>query len=529
VLLAASARLALGDDAAPGGVPGVPRLAAADPSSPRGRSAAMTARVDQALGEIWAAAGIEPVGLSSDAEFLRRSHLDLTGRIPRVAEIREFLAGASPDKRAVVIERLLASPRHGGHLANLWLRMLLPDDVDMPQENALVGFRDWLRQRFVANLRYDNLVAEILVSQGGGRDPGPALFFTSLDLKPEEIASRTSRIFLGVQIQCAQCHDHPFQKWKQTDFWGYAAFFARLRRADMAPYRMTSTLLVDAHEGEVMIPDTSDPVPPKYLEGPLAEGTGTRRQQLAIWLASNENPYFARAAVNRVWAMLFGRGLVEPIDDLFTHQPTPNSQLLDELAAYFVSTGYDLRDLFRTLANTRAYQLTSRSENEADVDKELLFARMAIKNLTADQLYDCVQAASALRTGPGAQRSGDGNVVADPGRDEFVSRFRGGSENITDFQAGIPQALTLMNGRTIADATSLSSTGVLAAVDAPFFSDEDKIETLFLATLSRLPQPAERKQFMEHVSSRANSDEKRKALGDVLWALLNSAEFVLNH
>lgn len=494
------------------------------------RSRAMTARVDELLAQRWAAENVSPAVQAGDAEFLRRAYLDLTGIIPKVSEVRTFLADVRPDKRAALIDKLLAKPGYATHLANTWRHMLLPGDVaDQQLMGGAAGFQNWLRERFADNIRYDNVVAELLTATGSANQTGPALFYTALELKPEEAAANTSRIFLGVQIQCAQCHDHPFDRWTQQDFWGYAAFFARLQQRQDPVANMQ---VVDGSEGEVKLPNSETVVQPKYLNASLAnEGEDdNRRRQLAIWLASRDNPFFARATVNRVWAQLFGRGLVEPVDDLSDKNPPSHPELLNELARYFAQGGFDLRDLFRTLANTRAYGLSSELAQSDGEPRPELFSRMAVKSLTPDQLYDCL--AEAMRRREmilAAQRGQPANPFGDPARADFLAKFQSPTQSASEFQSGIPQALTLMNGRAIAEATDANGSGLLAAVQAPFFTDAERVEVLFLSTIGRPPQDAERSQFVEYVNSGGPSGDRRKALGDVLWALVNSAEFILNH
>ncbi|MBI1904399.1 MAG: DUF1549 domain-containing protein [Planctomycetia bacterium] len=509
---------------APGDEPVGIQQTAAEPAQ---AAPAMSARIDELLERDWKELGIEPAPPASDAEFIRRVTLDLTGTLPRVAEVREFLADDSPAKREALIDRLLASPRHPAHLANLWVRVLLPDSDDNEVSGAdAAAFRRWLRERFASNLRYDNLAADLVMAQSTATDPGPALFYTSVQLKPEELAANTARVFLGVQVHCAQCHDHPHDHWKQTDFWGFAAFFAQVRQ--QAGRRQFGSMIMDTDVGDVKLPDTETVVLPKFLGGPeVAAPNGTRRAQLAIWLASRDNPFFAKAAVNRVWAMLFGHGMVEPIDNLGGRNAPKHPQLLDELAEHFIATDFNLRELLRTLVRTRAYQLSSQSVDQQDDVRTQAFARMTIKQLSAEQVFDCLNAASRLRAAEASSPAPALNLPdgGDPMREEFLSKFKTPAAT-NDYQGGIPQALTLMNGRIIAQATDPQQQGVLAAMEAPFFSDEERVDVLFLATLSRLPDDDERQPFVQHLSAAA---DRRGALGDVLWALLNSGEFILNH
>ncbi|MCH7729208.1 MAG: DUF1553 domain-containing protein, partial [Planctomycetes bacterium] len=255
----------------------------------------------------------------------------------------------------------------------------------------------------------------------------------------------------------------------------------------------------------------------------------SRRVQLAAWLTSAENPFFARATVNRVWALLFGRGFVDPVDDMGDHNPPSHPELLNELATYFVETGFDLRRLVRTLTYTKAYQLSS--ESAADEESHpALFARMAIKSLTAEQLYDCLGEAMRKREGVTTNQGRfQVNRRFDQNRQAFLTKFRAPTQGATDYEAGIPQALTLMNGALVRQATDLGESDLLVGLEAPFFTDDERVDVLFLSTLSRMPREDEREKFIKYVKSGGATGDRRKALGDILWALLNSAEFVLNH
>jgi hypothetical protein len=489
----------------------------------------MAAHIDQSLAARWQQEGVKPAPPASDAEFLRRASLDLSGIIPTVHDVRQFLADGSPDKRARLIERLLGRPSHATHLANTWRKVMLPADNNVVQFGGDAGFYGWLRGQFADNAPYDRMVTELLVTSGNAQTPGPALFYTSLQLKPEELAASTSKIFLGVQIQCAQCHNHPFDQWTRKDFWGYAAFFAQLQRP--ANPQQFAFQVNDTNAGEVKIPETGEVVGPKFLAGAESPDSAerNRRTRLAVWLTSGQNPYFAKAAVNRLWAMMFGRGIVHPVDDMGDHNAASHPQVLDEIARYFVETGFDVRNLLRTLAATKAYQLSSESAADA-TDRPELFARMAIKTLTAEQLYDCLTEAIRKRETVGQPGQAVGFRGFDQNRQAFLAKFGVASQAAAEYEAGIPQALTMMNGRLVRDATDLSTSDILGVMDAPFFASEaERVETLFLSTLSRLPSAQERGKFVVYVERRAAENQRRKALGDVLWALLNSAEFALNH
>lgn len=488
-------------------------------------------QVDRMLQARWDEAGIEPSPPADDATFLRRASLDLTGRIPAVGEVRAFLENVDSDKRAGLIDRLLSKPSHAAHLTIVWRDVMLPQNSNARLFGQAGQFDNWLRGHFADNTSYNEMVEDLLTATGQINQTGPILYYSALEAKPEELAASTSRIFLGVQIECAQCHDHPFDHWTQKDFWGYAAFFARLTRPQGQQNFVAQ--LADQPEGEVTLPDTEEVVAPQFLgriAAPPVEGL-TRRKQLAQWLTAADNPYFAKATVNRIWALLFGYGLVHPVDDFGEHNPCSHPELLELLSRDFVDHGFDVRRMFRILANTRAYQLSSRVTADDPAPSPHLFSRMAVKSLSAEQIYDCLAEATRRRESANAngQFTPFGNRF-NQARQAFLAKFTAPTQEATEFQAGIPQALTMMNSTLIDQATDVAQSDILVALtDAPFLNDAQRVEVLFLAALSRYPTDDERERFVEYVESGGVTSDTKRALSDVLWALLNSTEFILNH
>jgi len=507
---------------------------------------------NQQLADYWQAQGIRSAEPASDAEFLRRVYLDLTGRIPRVSEVYQFLEDPSENRRVLLVDHLLASRDHATHLAAIWRTMLLPEGVDVRRLGGTAKFDEWLADRFGENLPYDQLVSQLLLAEGRVQESGPLLFYATLKLNPEEIAAKTSRVFLGTRLECAQCHDHPFdEKISQLDFWGFAAFFAQISRPLGKMETASPVLRVrDNRHGEVRLPESEEVVPPKLpdsdqraseagdsahassVAGGEADGEPlepSRRRQLVQWLVSHDNAQFSRAAVNRVWELLFGRGIIDPVDDMRSDFEPAVPGVLDPLARDFAASGFDLRRLLRTLVLSDAYQLSSRGETD-DPAQTLCFARMNIKSLTASQLYDCIAVATRREEVPeNPALEGAVRRINNSTREAFIAQFRAPPGQRTDYQAGIPQALTLMHGQLIHQATDLASSGLLKSLAAPFFSDEQRVETLFLSTLSRLPEPTERQEMIEYIAAADHEETRQQALGDVLWALLNSAEFTFNH
>lgn len=478
-------------------------------------------QIDRLLEASWSDQGITPVAESDDAEFCRRVWLDLTGVAPPVFELRKFLRDESDDKRSRLVDRLLRSPGHSSHMASIWTDILLPNDVQAQfQSRENVGsLHQWLQTQFRENQRYDALVAGFLKAGGRGNS-GPAVFYTSHSIEPEKLASATSRIFMGIQLQCAQCHDHPFDRWSQEDFWRYAAFFSQLRTTD-GP--MGATNIEDRPGGEVTLPDSEEVMEPRYpgiSEPPEPDPTNHRRTQLTIWLASRDNPYFARAAVNRVWGQMFGRGLVDPVDAMDASNRPSHPALLSFLSDYFVERRFSLRDLYATIARTKAYGRTSAVAGDSRPPADS-FAAMTVKTLSAEQFYDSLQQ-NIFRKG--AVLPSNLQSVDRATRDQFLSRMRAPGVSARDYPHGVVQALGLMNGPEVGRATSDDQSALLNAIEAPFFDEDQQLETLFLATLSRPPREHESQQFLAHLASASTDASRRAALSDVLWILLNTAE-----
>jgi hypothetical protein len=497
----------------------------------------MSQRIDQILLDSWKSHGLTPAEAASDEELTRRLYLDLLGRIPTVAELRTHDKRGPVTRRGELIETLLEHPDFSSHMASVWRRALLPATADLSAFGGTESFERWLQEEFDANTPYDELAQELLLSSGRVNESGPVLFFTALQLKPDEIAKQTSRAFLGMRIDCAQCHDHPFDHWKQDEFWGLAAFFSRISKPEGKMEMLSPLLQVkDNNRGDVMLPETEEIIPPRYLMGEVFRSSMnaeseteelSRREAFVVWLTSRNNHQFAKAAVNRVWAQLFGRGIVDPVDDMGVHNPPQIPELLDALALYFIQTDYDLRNLVVTIINTKAYQLSSRSETRSD-ERAKAFAQMSLKTLTAEQLYDCIAIATHREMSQaGADQAGLLRLGSNA-RMQFISQFQT-TGSAVDYQAGIPQALTMMNGILISDATDLAIGGVLTSLSAPFFTDNQRVETLYLATLSRKPRPEEMEHLREMLSGHKDQTARKAFWADLYWALLNSPEFTFNH
>jgi len=496
----------------------------------------LTARIDQELSAAWARDQVTPAPPADDAEFLRRLSLDVLGKIPSVAEVQAFLADTATDKRLAMIEQMLTRGAHAQHFANTWRALVLAGAAENIEARINTPqFETWLRLRFAINMPYDRLVSELLTAPTAAPqmnapnaprrlEPSPVAFYQANEQKPEQIAASASRIFLGVQVQCAQCHDHPFTHWTRKEFWSLAAFF------DPAPGAMV-TKPTSGSANAIQIPETQIVVEPAFLDGqqPDWASGASKRELLSRWMTQTDNPYFARAAVNRLWEHFLGRGLVHPVDDLDKTNAPSHPELFDELSRQFALHKFDLNYLIRAVTASRAYQLSSRGGGTSE--QELAhFARMPLRRMTSDQLFaSIVQATGFREPRRPAQR---GVVLPDltSAAAEFRSRFADQAVPRTEAETSILQALALMNGKLISDATDLEKSETLVAVaEAPFLTTAERIETLFVATLSRPPQVDESAEFAAYVEGGGAAKDPKRALADVFWALLNSAEFALNH
>ena len=474
-----------------------------------------------------------------------------------MSEARAFLDDDRPDKRRRLVDDLLGRPAYASHFTSFWRSLLLPEaDANVQGRVLTPGFEAWLRKELTNNVGYDRMVRELLtapVAQGGvrgvaaygaGGDESPAAYYFAKDLKPENLGGATARVFLGVKIECAQCHNHPFGDWKREQFWGYAAFFAGIQRQQQGDFAVPGP--EDAGKHELTIPNLNKVVSASFLDGKKPDWAArpNAREALADWVTAPDNPYFARAAVNRVWYTFFGAGLTDPVDEMVGGQGVASHpEVLDELARQFIAHNYDLKYLMQVIARTREYQLSS-ARSDPSQDDARRFARMPLRGLTPEQLFDSLaEAVYYPRQGQDPNQSI--RVIALGGgspREEFRTKFARGTDRATEAQTSILPALTLMNGRLIGDATSLERSELLAAVvDSPFMDTKERIETLYLATLTRKPREKDLARLVAYVDGGGayaddrptTPEEKQKryqqALADVFWALLNSGEFYLNH
>jgi hypothetical protein len=508
--------------------------AAPDPAT------ALADRIDAHIFGVLEREGIVPAPAADDAEFFRRAWLDIAGKIPPVMDVRDFLADQAPGKRRRAIDRLLESPGYISHFAAVWREAMIPEaNTDRQLQFRTTSFDAWLRQKLADDTAYDMLVDEILTAPLSGAaaqgpfgamslgGPSPAAFYYAKQGLPENLAASTARTFLGVRIECAQCHDHPFDSWRREQFWSFAAFFAGLERQDRANV-LTAIREAPASTG-IAIPGADKVVPAEFLDGRRPSGARDDVGRIALtrWITSPDNPYFARAAVNRLWAHFFGVGLVEPADDFSENNPASHPELLEELAGEFVSQGFDLKFLIRGITSSRAYQLSSRRTHPSQ-DAPQRFARMSVKGLTAAQMFDSL----AQATGFVAEQVPQTPAVAFPrinARAELLEIFSNDAEPPVQRQTTIAQALALMNGSLTAQAVNLKDSRTLLAVVEFPMRPAQRVEAIYLATLSRPPREDELERLTLYVMDGGPTNDPDRALADVFWALLNSSEFATNH
>jgi hypothetical protein len=509
----------------PGGPDKPAAPAKAVPVRPARDAGPVTALIDAEVDRLLVAARVPASPLADDAEFLRRVTLDLTGRVPTYQRTVAFLEDRSPDKRRRLIEELLASPAYGQHFATLWRELLAPAPVASTKPTRDT-FSPWLAEQFNAGRGWNAIVTDLLTAEGPiARSPQSAFLMAhseNFQPQPNLVAAAAARLFLGTQLRCAECHNHPFTSWTQADFWGTAAFFGRLRFTGFKGGGVPSLVETPGPGASLAIPASAGrrggqkTVNARFLGGaePRFAAADLLRPRFAAWVTAADNPFFARAAVNRAWGHFFGRGLVNPVDDLDAEPPS-HPDLLTRLAREYAASGFDHKHLARAICNSKAYQRSSRPVpgNEADAT---LFSHMALKPLSPEALYDALAVVFSIdKNDPGPRKPaarGKAGAAPAPSREEFARLFR---------SQGAPQRLQLMNGpllnRGAPVVDQLVDTGAGRA---------EAIATLYLTALSRRPTADEVKLMSGYLARRRDA---REGYRGVLWVLLNSSEFALNH
>jgi hypothetical protein len=530
--------------------------------------------VDEALRAAWQERGIAPAQSVSDGRFLRRVYLDIVGRIPTLDELTTFLADPAHDKRNAAVDALLASPEYAKHWSRYWDDVLLGDKVD----NNVVDrdeFDHWLEARFSENTPWDEIVFRLVTAQGTNRatsdgdamgkasrsapdlasmSDSPKSLGASEDrsagpenlngavnwlLKyrddPQDLAGNLSATFLGVKIQCAQCHDHKTEKWKQRDFQQLAACLttAKVIPLDAAReggpkrfgvFEVTKPFVRAGKQPELAAIGQALPV---ALDGTDFSNAASRREALGEWMRSPQNPWLAKAIVNRIWGYFMGRGFVEPIDDFRASNPALLPGLLDALANDFVAHHHDLKRLIAGITKSQAYQLAAQPRATAS-SGDPLFSRYTLKPLGPDELLDSIAVATELDNLLAGKNAGEFGTAKSQLRKQFGFLFDVDEESHpTSYEGTIPQALLLMNGRPLSRATNTVRQGALLKVLAMPGSDDEKLGSLFLRTVARMPTSDELAKLLPLLQGRPS--QRQEQFEDVFWALLNSSEFIFNH
>jgi hypothetical protein len=479
--------------------------------------------------------GILPSPGATDGDFLRRVSLDITGRLPTLELTRRFLADQRPDKRKHLIDELLQDPNYADHWAVVWGDLIRPNPSRVGVKPVYL-LDEWIRDSFRRNKPYDQMVRELITAKGSSHSNGPVAMFRD-KRDPVDTSAFVSQIFLGVRLDCAKCHHHPNEKWSQEDYYQLSAFFAQMKRKGQgisAPISGEPEYMWYGGQGSISHPVTGATMVPKPPDGPEMpyDGKTDPREQLAEWMVAKENPFFAKAIVNRMWSHLLGRGIVDPVDDLRVSNPPSNEELLDFLAKDFAANGYDFKHLLRLITNSRTYQMDSRP-NEHNVADTQNYSRFLKRRMGAEVLLDAVNdftgipdTFSGMPAGTRAVQTWNVKLSS-----TFLDAF--GRPNASeecpcerDRKSSVVQALHLMNSNNLQDklknpkgrATVLAKNGA---------SNADVVKELYLGAFCRNPDDAELASAVSFLDTRA--DARQTAIEDLMWSLINSAEFVFNH
>ena len=476
--------------------------------------------------------GIVPSEPCDDTQFLRRAYLDVIGRLPRPSEARAFLADADPEKRARLIDALLERPEYADYWANKWCDLLRPNPFRVGVK-ATFNFDGWIRDAFRRNLPYDQFVRELLTAEGSTWENGATVLFRDRR-EPEELTTIVSQLFLGIRLECAKCHHHPFEVYGQDDFYSFAAYFSRIGRKGVGispPISGGEELVFTADSGEVRHPLTGEVLPPRPLFGEAVEipSGDDPRAALVDWLLSEGNPFPAQVAANRIWADLMGRGLVEPIDDLRATNPASNPALLAALGQEFRRLDYDQKQFIRAIATSHVYGLSSQP-GKRNAGDYLNYSRHYRKRLRAELLLDAIGDITGLPDHFDGTAEGTRAVEIwthrvestflntfgrpDPNQDPPCERTSDGT---------VVQALHLMNAPQL-HAKVTSDEGTAARLAGGEQTPAAIVEELYLLAYSRLPMPEESQSLVELYA--AHPEERRQVTEDILWAMLNSPEFL---
>ncbi len=484
--------------------------------------------IDELVGAKLDKLRILPGGLCSDEVFLRRATLDITGLMPTAAEYEEFMADASPDKRARLVDRLLGRKEFAEIWAMKWAELLMIKSTNQVSYKSAYLYANWLTEKIASGVPLDQMVRDMLSANGGTFD-NPSTNFYQVETDTLKTTENVAQVFFGRRIQCAQCHNHPFDRWTMDDYYSFAAFFSQIGRKQGEDYR--ETIVFDRRGGEVNHPVGGRVMPPKFLGGAQPDLAGRdRRQVFAEWLTSPDCPDFGRNAANRIWAHFFGVGIVEPVDDVRVSNPPSNPELYDALGLKLAEYKYDFKQLVRDICASHAYQRTT-ERNESNREDERNFARARVRRIQAEMLLDCVSQVTetkdkfqGLPLGARAVQIADGSTS-----NYFLTTF-GRSPRDTVCAADVrmeptlSQALNLLNGDTLHN--KIRSGGVVKRLLDEGKPPEEAVAALYVRCFARRPTEPEMTKLKALFAEAAKPQE---VLEDVFWAMINSREFYFNH
>jgi hypothetical protein len=485
--------------------------------------------IDRAVFEKLNRMRIAPSTGCTDREFIRRVYLDVLGVLPTPGEVQSFLADTTPSRRDRVIDRLLVRPEFYDFWALKFADVLRSNGRLIQTKGAYV-FHRWIRECLERNLPMDQLVRELLTADGS-TFKNPATNYYRISRDPESAVETTAQLFLGVRIQCAKCHNHPFERWTQDDYYGFAAFFSQVgRKKGNLP---EEEVVYSTGSGDVNQPRTGRTMKPKALGGPILDDAATpdRRVRLAGWLSSPGNPFFARSLVNRIWFHLIGRGVVEPVDDFRDSNPSSNDALLEGLTDEFVKGGYDLKKLIRSVLHSRTYQLSA-ATNPLNADDSLYFSHAQTRLLPAEVLLDAISTVTATTTSfEGLPRGARATQIPDGKMENpFLKTFGRPARELAcecerESDSNLSQALQLIGGATV-NGKLRDDSGRMAQLAKAGKSPEQVTRELYMVALSRDPSATELAAATKHLTA---SKDYRQGVEDLGWVLINSKEFLFRH
>jgi hypothetical protein len=475
---------------------------------------------------------IVPSPLSSDYEFVRRVYLDTLGILPTLEETHQFIDSKDPQKRSRLIDQLLERPEYAEVWATKFADLYRVGLLDQGMKGGRLIY-NYLRKSVREDKPYNQFATELLTASGNLMfNPLANFYYVTEFAEPENYATNMSQVFLGVKLECARCHNHPWEKWTQDDFWGFAAFFARLGVKDT--YQNDESQIHLKLKGEAINPRTKQPVLAKYLDGPsqIEFPDEDIREKLAAWITSRENPWFAPAIINRIVKHYLGRGLVEAVDDFRVTNPPSNPALLDALSADFIRNEYSLRHTIRLILNSRVYQLTSET-NETNRDDQINYSRYYVKRLMAEQLIDSISGATGVSERYQGFPPGTRAMTIPRGSPSyFLTTFgRARTREVIcerDTMPAITQTMHLISGDTLQRQITANDSNLAKWLKDPALSDQEIINRLFLSALVRPPDQRESALALASIANKS-PEVRKQVFEDTLWALFNAKEFIYNH